>query len=49
MVQVQLALTSASLDMFHRLDLEVFLRVQLAGFLLKPKQTSERIRGFLSF
>lgn len=48
-VKVQLALTSASWDMFHRLALEVFLRVQLAGFPPKPKQISERIRGFFSF
>lgn len=48
-VQVQLALTSWSWDMFHRLALDVFLRVQLAGFPPKPKPTSERIRGFFSF
>ena len=48
-VKVQLALTSTSWDMFHRLALEVFLRVQLAGFPPKPKQISERIRGFFSF
>ena len=49
MVQVQLALTSSSWDMFHRLALDVFLRVQLAGFPPKPKPLLRESEVSLAF
>ena len=48
-VQVQLALTSSSWDMFHRLALDVFLRVQLAGFPPKPKPLLRESEVSLAF
>lgn len=49
MVQVQLALTSWSWDMFHRLALDVFLRVQLAGSLPNQNQLPRESEVFLAF
>ena len=48
-VQVQLALTSWSWDMFHRLALDVFLRVQLAGSLPNQNQLPRESEVFLAF